>query len=107
MKKVYVITCTVEANKILEFTLSDVMFAFSSKKKANKQLDVIKKAVIEGTWWSDGNGNPLYGKILSDQSFTSHYNSHMRDVMIESPNGLKEIYRISQLDLNSGFGEEF
>lgn len=104
MKKVYVITCTLEANKNLEFTLSNVKFVFSNEKKANKQLDVIKKLVIEGKWWSDSNGNPLYGKILSDRYFTSYYGAHMRDLMIELPNGLKEIYRISQLDLNSGFG---
>jgi hypothetical protein len=107
MKKVYVITCTLEANKNLEFTLSDVKYVFSSEKKANKQLDVIKKAVIEGKWWSDSNGNPLYGKILSDQYFVNRHGSHMRDVVVELPNGLKEIYRISQLDLNSGFGINF
>ena len=48
MKKVYVITCTLEANKNLEFTLSDVQYVFSSEKKANTQLNIIKKEAVNG-----------------------------------------------------------
>lgn len=107
MKKVYVITCSTEVNKNFSFSLSEVLYVFSSERKANKQLDVIKRAVIEGKWWSDKSGKPLFGKILHEQYFFSRTNYKERSVMIEMPNGLKEIYRISQLDLNSGFGMDW
>lgn len=107
MKKVYVITYTTEVNKNMGFSISDVLYAFSSEKKANKQLDIIMKLVIEGKWWSDKLGRPLHGKILSEQYCTNRHGYNMRYVMIKSPNGLTEIYKISRLDLNSGFCMDF
>ena len=43
MKKVYIITHTFTASKLYKFTLSTVEWAFTSKKLANKQLDIIKE----------------------------------------------------------------
>lgn len=107
MKKVYVISFTMEANKMLEFTLSDIQFVFSSEKRANKQLNIIKKSVVDGKWWSDKNGEPLYGRILSDQYFVKNNGSYMRDVMVETPDGTKAIYRVTQVELNSGYNMNF
>ena len=102
MKKVYIITCTTAASKLCEFTLSMVEFAFTSKVKANKQLDIIKDKIENGGWWSDFNGKPLFGKVLSDTNIEDSYMGVLRDVLIESPNGIREVFRLQERDLNMG-----
>jgi hypothetical protein len=106
MKKVYVITCMIEASNIREFTLSDVLFVFTSEKKANTQLNIIKKEAVNGKWWSDECGKPLYGRVLSDH-YIERNEKYLRDVIIENPNGIKELYRITKLELNSGYNINF
>lgn len=102
MRKVYIITCTVRANKFCEFTLSNVEFAFTSKKMAHRQLDIIKDKIENGGWWADYDRKPLLGKVLSDTRCEDNFRSILRDVLVETPNGLKEIYRLQERDLNSG-----
>lgn len=102
MRKVYIITYTMQASKLCEFTLSMVEFAFTSKVKANKQLDIIKDKIENGGWWSDSEGNPKYGKVLSDTNIEDNYMGVLRDVMIESPNGIHEVFRLQERELNSG-----
>lgn len=102
MKKVYIITCTTAASKLCEFTLSVVEWAFTSKKMAHKQLDIIKDKIEKGGWWSDSDGKPLLGKVLSDTIVESKYQGILRDVLIESPSGLHEVFRLTERELNSG-----
>lgn len=103
MKKVYIITCTMTASKLYEFTLSTVEWVFTSKKIANKQLDIIKNKIEDGGWWSDSDGNPKYGKVLSDTNMgDKNYMGVLRDVMIESQNGIHEVFRLQERELNSG-----
>lgn len=102
MKKVYVITCTTQASRMCEFTLSIVEWAFTSKKVANKQLDIIKDKIEHGGWWSDADGNPKYGKVLSDTNMKDNFMGVLRDVMIESPHGNHEVFRLQERELNSG-----
>lgn len=103
MKKVYIITCTMAASKLYEFTLSTVEWVFTSKKIANKQLDIIKDKIENGGWWSDGDGKPLFGKVLHDTNMgDKNYMGVLRDVMIESPNGIHEVFRLQERELNSG-----
>lgn len=102
MRKVYIITCTTQASRLCEFTLSTVEWAFTSKKIANKYLDIIKDKVENGGWWSDSDGNPKYGKVLSDTNMRDNFMGVLRDVMIESPNGIHEVFRIQERELNSG-----
>lgn len=97
MKKVYIITCTTQASSLCEFTLSVVEWVFTSKKLANKQLDIIKDKIENGGWWSYADGNPKYGKVLSDTNMQDKNNMGvLRDVMIESPNGIHEVFRLQE-----------
>lgn len=102
MKKVYIITCTTQVSRLCEFTLSVVEWVFTSKRTANKQLDIIKDKIENGGWWSDADGNPKYGKVLSDTNIKDNYMGVLRDVMIESPNGIHEVFRLQERELNSG-----
>lgn len=102
MKKVYIITCTTQVSRLCEFTLSEVEWVFTSKRTANKQLDIIKDKIENGGWWSDADGNPKYGKVLSDTNIKDNYMGVLRDVMIESPNGIHEVFRLQERELNSG-----
>ena len=103
MRKVYIITCTTQASRSCEFTLSVVEWVFTSKKVANKQLDIIKDKIENGGWWSDSDGNPKYGKVLSDTNTgDNNFMCVLRDVMIESPNGIHEVFRLQERQLNSG-----
>ena len=102
MKKVYIITSTMQASRVHEFTLSEVKFAFTSKKVANKQLDLIKDKIENGGWWSDANGNNLCGKVLSDTIIEDNFMGLLRDILIETPNGLREVFRLQERELNSG-----
>lgn len=102
MKKVYIITCTTAASRVCEFTLSMVNYAFTSKKMANKQLDIIKDRIENGGWWSDVDGNPKYGRVLSDTNIEDNLFGVLRDVMIESPNGIHEVFRLQERELNGG-----
>lgn len=103
MKKVYVITCTMQASRLCEFTLSVVEWVFTSKRTANKQLDIIKDKIEHGGWWSDADGNPKYGKVLSDTNMQdNNFMGVLRDVVIESPNGNHEVFRLQERELNSG-----
>lgn len=103
MKKVYIITCTTAASRVFEFTLSIVEWVFTSKKVANKQLDIIKDKIENGGWWSDSDGKPLLGKVLSDTNMQdNNFMGVLRDVVIESPNGIREVYRLQERELNSG-----
>lgn len=103
MRKVYIITCTTQASRLCEFTLSVVEWVFTSKKIANKQLDIIKNKIENGGWWSDSDGNPKYGKVLSDTNMgDKNYMGVLRDVVIESPNGIREVFRLQERELNSG-----
>lgn len=102
MKKVYIITCTTAASRVCEFTLSLVEWVFTSKKMANKQLDIIKDKIENGGWWSDSDGKPLLGKVLSDTIVEHNYCGVLRDVMLESPNGIHEVFRLQERELNSG-----
>lgn len=104
MRKVYIITCTTEASKLHEFTLGRVEFVFTSKVKANKQLDIIMDKIENGGWWSDSECKPLLGRILKDSKYDKCVLGVVRDVLIETPNGLKEVFRLSVQELNSGFG---
>lgn len=103
MKKVYIITCTTAASRVHEFTLSVVEWVFTSKRTANKQLDIIKDKIENGGWWSEADGTPLYGKILSDTNMEdNNFMGVLRDVMIESPRGNHEVFRLQERELNSG-----
>jgi hypothetical protein len=102
MRKVYVITCTTQASRLCEFTLSVVEWVFTSKKVANKQLDIIKDKIENGGWWSDCNGKPLLGKVLRDTNMEKNYMGVLRDVFIETPNGIHEVFRLQERELNSG-----
>jgi hypothetical protein len=102
MKKVYIITCTTQASRLCEFTLSVVEWVFTSKKVANKQLDIIKDKIENGGWWSDCNGKPLLGKVLRDTNMEKNYMGVLRDVFIETPNGIHEVFRLQERELNSG-----
>lgn len=105
MKKVYIITCTPQASKLCDFTLSQIEFVFTSKKQAHKQLDIIKEYVENGRWWTNTDGDKLHGKVLSD--YTSKKVTSLgfiRDILIETPNGLREVFRLAERELNSGFG---
>lgn len=101
--KVYVITETTEASRMHEFTLSMVRFAFTSKKKANEQLDIIARKVENGGWWSEADGTPLYGNViaLAEEIVLGNY---QRDLLVESPNGLKILWRVNAIEANEGFG---
>lgn len=101
MKKVYIITCTTQASRVCEFTLSEVKWVFTSKRTANKQLDIIKDKIENGGWWSDADGNALTGKVIRDVA-GGYGGGVLRDMLVEIPNGLREIYRLQERDLNSG-----
>lgn len=103
MKKVYIITCTTAASRVCEFTLSIVEWVFTSKRVANKQLDIIKDKIENGGWWSDCDGKQLLGKVLSDTNMQdNNFMGVLRDVMIESPIGNHEVFRLQERELNSG-----
>ena len=102
MKKVYIITCTAAASRVHEFTMTMVEFAFTSKAKAHKQLDIIKNKIGNGGWWNDADSNPKYGKVLSDTNIENSPWGVLRDVLIESPNGIHEVFRLQELELNNG-----
>lgn len=101
MRKVYIITCTTAASRVCEFTLSIVEWVFTSKRTANKQLDIIKDKIENGGWWSDADGNALTGKVIRDVA-GGYGGGILRDMLIETPNGLREIYRLQERELNSG-----
>lgn len=103
MRKVYIITCTTQASRLHEFTLSTVEWVFTSKKVANKLLDIIKDKIENGGWWSDADSNPKCGKVLSDTNMQDkNFMGVLRDVLIESPNGIHEVFRLQERELNSG-----
>ena len=103
MRKVYIITCIMQASRVFEFTLSTVEWVFTSKKNANKQLDIIKNKIENGGWWIDSDGNPKYGKVLSDTNMQdNNFMGVLREVTIESPNGIHEVFRLQERELNSG-----
>jgi hypothetical protein len=79
-----------------------VEWVFTSKKIANKQLDIIKDRIENGGWWTDANNYKLCGKVLSDTNLKDNYLGVLRDVMIESPNGIHEVFRLQERELNSG-----
>lgn len=103
MRKVYIITCTTQASSVCEFTMSILEWVFTNKKVAHKQLDIIKDRIENGGWWSDCDGNKLCGKVLSDTNMQdNNYMGVLRDVMIESPSGIHEVFRLQERELNSG-----
>lgn len=106
MKNVYVITQTMQSCSLHEFTLGKVKFVFTSKRMANKQMDKIKELIEHGGWWRDLDGNELLGSVLSDNIYEESYCGILRDIMISTPNGLHEVFRLEEKELNSSFGME-
>jgi hypothetical protein len=105
--KVYVITETGEASRHFKFTISDVRFAFTSKKKAMQQMDIIIRKMEQGEWWLNADGTSALGKVMKDFTTAKEiYNKNIREVLIEAPNGFQSIWRITELEANSGYGFE-
>ena len=105
--KIYVITETGEASRHFKFTISDVRFAFTSKKKAIQQMDIIIRKIEQGGWWLNADGTSALGKVMKD--FTTKkeiYNKNIREVLIEAPNGFQSIWRITELEANCGYDIE-
>ena len=101
--KIYVITETSQASPNFEFTIGFVKFAFTSWKKADMQMNVIRNKVESGKWWWDANGdNVLKGKIVSDEVFSMN-DEVCRDLVVESPNGWKTLYRMTPIRANEGY----
>lgn len=104
--KIYVITENSQSNPNYEFTIGLVKFAFTSWKKADMQMNIIRNKIENGKWWWDANGeNAPKGKILSDEVYSMN-NEVYRDLCVESPNGWKTVYRMTPLRANCGYGFE-
>lgn len=77
------------------FNVSEVQFVFTSKKAAEQQMDKIKDRIANGCWWIDSNGNPMLGKILSDDVITNCFcYEYQRDLVYETPTGQTNLYRL-------------
>lgn len=103
MKKAYVLTETTQAKHLCEFTLGVVGFVFTSKKKAHLQMDKIADLVTNGGWWSNVDGKPMLGKVIRDVS-GDYLGNILREMLIETPNGLHEIWRMTEVELNLSYG---
>ena len=100
--KIYVITENSQTNPNYEFNIGFVEFAFTSLKKADMQMNIIRKRIENGEWWWDVNGeNVPKGKILSDEVFRMN-NDVCRDLCVESPSGWKTVYRMTPIKANCG-----
>lgn len=97
-----------QSSHLSDFTISQVEFAFTNLKTAHKQLAIIKDRIQNGGWWWDSAGKPLTGKILSDYSGKKSAGyGILRDVLIETPSGLREVFRLVEREINSGFDLNF
>lgn len=104
--KIYVITENSQSNPNYEFTIGFVKFAFTSWKKADMQMNIIRHKIESGKWWWDANGeNVPKGKILSDEVFRMN-DDICRDLCVESPYGWKTVYRVTMIQANCGYGIE-
>lgn len=77
------------------FNVSEVQFVFTSKARAERQMDKIKEQIENGQWWTDVYGKPMYGKVLSDDVVTDCFiYEYLRDIVFENPNGYTQLYRL-------------
>ena len=104
MKKIYIII-EAQSSNWDGFNMSQVVFVFTSKKAAMRQMDNIGKCVEAGQWWRAGDDCPWKGKVISDEVVTNcHVYDFMRDLHIKSPYGKDIIYRMIGYDnVNSTF----
>ena len=104
--KIYVITENSQSSPNFTFTIGSVKFAFTSWKKADMQMNVIRNKIENGKWWWDANGeNVPKCKIISDEVFRMN-DEVCRDLCVESPNGWKTLYRMTPIKANCGYDVE-
>ena len=99
MRKIYLI---VVEQRMPQFevrlqSLGRVEFAFTSKAKANEQMDVIHRMVESGEWYTRENHIIEYD--LVDDSLT-----FKRTIRINHSNGTYTMYTLQEVVLNSGYG---
>lgn len=95
--KIYVIT------EMQSITWS-IMCAFTSRKKADMQMNVIRNKICNGEWWNNANGEVSKGKIISEKLFSSN-GDICRELCVETPKGLKIVYRMTPIPANCGYYE--
>lgn len=94
--KIYVILWA-QRDSILQgaFNVSEVQFVFTSKARAERQMDKIKELIESGEWWIDVYGKSMCGKVLSDDVITDCFMyEYQRDIVFENPNGATQLYRL-------------
>ena len=99
MRKVYLI---VREQRMPQFEvrlqeLGTVEFAFTSKAKANEQMDVIHRMVESGEWYSCENHTIEYDLVNDGSTF-------QRTIRINHSNGTYTMYTLQEIVLNSGYG---
>lgn len=101
-KKVYVISESNQVTPGYDFSIDVVEWVFTSRKKAIEQMSRLSSMIEVGEWWKDANGNRLPGKVLADESYIG-FKGVRRDMLVQMPNGMKVVYRLSEIEVNSGF----
>lgn len=102
MRKIYIITETNAPIAEWCMSISVPMFAFTSKKRAMEQMDIIKQCITDGGWWSDGEQD-LFGEIISDDVRDGKY-QFIRDLTFLTPNKRKQVIRLQMIDnVNCGY----
>lgn len=101
-QKVYVISESNQVTPGYDFTIDVVKWVFTSRRKAIEQMSRLSSMIEVGEWWKDENGNRLPSKVLADELYIGFMGAR-RDILAEMPNGKKVVYRLSEIEANSGF----
>ena len=100
MKKVYLIMCEQYMPELEHHSPYGVTeFAFTSLKRANKQMDAIVELVNQDKW-SITKGH----SISFDRCYKDSYLHLLRSIKVQHPNGTFTIYTLQEVVLNSGYG---
>lgn len=99
MRKVYLIVVEQRMPQfgVIPQSLGIVEFAFTSKAKANEQMNVIHRMIESGEWYSSGSYIIEYDSVDDSLAFK-------RTIKINHSNGTYTFYTLQEVVLNSGYG---
>ena len=75
-------------------------FAFTSLKRANKQMDAIVELVNQDKWHIDKGHSISFDRFFADCNSLNL----LRSIRINHPNGTYTIYTLQKVELNRGYG---
>ena len=75
-----------------------VEFSFSSKKRANNQMDKLVELINQGKWWIEGEHT-----IEKDYTYDNNMLGFIRFIRVQHSNGMYSIYKLQKVELNHGY----